>query len=53
MNEFLKNVIEVRKAYSEEQVNKLLSKGWKLIHVGTYSNPPYEYGTEFILARVE
>lgn len=52
MDEFLKNVVEIRKIYSEEQVNKLLSEGWKLIHIGTYSDPPYEKGTEFILARV-
>lgn len=53
MDEFLLNVVEVRKIYSEEIVNKLLSDGWKLIHVGTYSEPPRDCGTEFILARVQ
>ncbi|MDE7477430.1 MAG: hypothetical protein K2M91_05695 [Lachnospiraceae bacterium] len=58
MNEFLTNVVEVRTVHYDEQVNKLLSEGWKLIHVGTSSHLTYEYGadpgfeseTDFILA---
>lgn len=59
MNEFLQNVVEVTKVYEEQQVNKLLSEGWKLIHIGTYSHVLYdldfkiESGTEYIMARTQ
>ncbi len=59
MNEFLQNVTEVQKVYEEYQVNRLLSEGWKLIHVATYSRvlPDLDFkaesGTEYIMARIQ
>lgn len=56
MNEFLQNVVEVQTVQSDVQVNKLLSEGWKLIHVGTYSRFYGDYvesGTEFTLAQFQ
>lgn len=59
MNESLQNVTEVQKVYEEYQVNRLLSDGWKLIHVATYSRVLHdldfktESGTEYIMARIQ
>lgn len=56
MNEFLQNVVEVRTTRYNEQVNRWLKEGWKLIHVGTYSefdDGHVEAGTEFTLARIQ
>lgn len=51
--DILADAKEVIKLYTADQVNKWLSKGWKLVYVGQYTDSPHEYGTEFVLIRTE
>ena len=53
MDEILYQTKEVKKLYSEDQVNKMLSNGWKLAYIGQYNDPPHECGTVFVLIRTE
>lgn len=38
-----KNLVEVRHCYTEEQVNRLLKAGWKLLCVAPYKEPGESY----------
>lgn len=53
MDNILFQAKEVIKLYKEEQVNKYLEKGWKLVYVGQHTDPPYIWETEFILIRTQ
>lgn len=53
MDNILPKTKEIKRLSSEEQVNKYLNKGWKLVYIGQFSDPPSIYGTEFILVRTE
>lgn len=53
MDDILSHAKEVIRLTTEEQVNKYLNCGWKLVYVGQYTDPPHIYGSEFILIRTE
>ena len=53
MDNILLNAKEVKKLFSEDQVNKYLNNGWKLVYVGQYSEPPHTCNADFILFRTE